>query len=92
MAKGKKIIFNAKTKEQKIVEYEYTPPTKEELRIVEIKKTMQEIKSELDQTDYKAIKYAEGQYTEEEYANTKKLRQDLRNEYNALEAELETLN
>ena len=91
MAKGKKLVFDAKTKEQKIVEYEYTPPTKEELRKVEIKQRLQSIKGELAQTDYKAIKYAEGAYTEEEYLPIKQERQALRDEYNDLEKEFETL-
>lgn len=44
-----------------------------------------ELKSKLSQTDYKAIKYAEGQLTEEEYAPIKAQRQAWRDEINQLQ-------
>lgn len=44
-----------------------------------------ELKYKLSQTDYQAIKYAEGQITEEEYAPIKAQRQEWRNEINLLE-------
>ena len=47
---------------------------------------IQELKGKLAETDYKAIKYAEGLLTEEEYAETKAQRQAWRDEINALEA------
>lgn len=46
------------------------------------------LKSELQQTDYKAIKYSEGWLTEEEYAETKAERQRIRDEINQLEQNL----
>jgi L-alanine-DL-glutamate epimerase-like enolase superfamily enzyme len=46
------------------------------------------LKSELASTDYKAIKYAEGWMTDEEYAPIKAARQALRDEINALEKEI----
>jgi hypothetical protein len=46
------------------------------------------LKQLLEATDYKALKYAEGRYTEEEYAPTKAQRQAWREEVNALEAEI----
>lgn len=46
------------------------------------------LKCKLKETDYKAIKYAEGLLTEEEYAPIKAERQAMRNEINRLEAEL----
>ena len=46
-----------------------------------------ELKSKLAQTDYQAIKYAEGQLTEEEYASLKLQRQIWRDEINKLENE-----
>lgn len=46
------------------------------------------LKLQLKATDYKAIKYAEGLLTEEEYAPIKAERQRMRNEINWLEAEL----
>ena len=47
------------------------------------------LKHKLAETDYKAIKYAEGLLTEEEYAPTKTERQAMRDEINRLEAELQ---
>lgn len=46
------------------------------------------IKEELAESDYKAIKYAEGWLTEDEYAPVKAHRQALRDKINELEAEL----
>lgn len=43
------------------------------------------LKMELASTDYKAIKYAEGWLTEEEYAPIKAARQAIRDEINRLE-------
>lgn len=47
-----------------------------------------ELKSLLAQTDYQAIKYAEGQLSASEYAEMKKQRQAWRDEINLLEEEL----
>ena len=44
-----------------------------------------DLKIKLKQTDYKAIKYAEGLITEEEYAPIKAQRQEWRDEINQLE-------
>ena len=46
------------------------------------------LKLKLQESDYKAIKYAEGILTEEEYAPIKAERQALRDEINRLELEL----
>ena len=46
------------------------------------------LKQCLSDTDYKAIKYAEGLISKEDYASTKKQRQEWRNEINLLELEL----
>lgn len=46
------------------------------------------LKKQLQETDYKAIKYAEGWLTEEEYAEIKAERQRIREEINRLEEEL----
>jgi len=43
------------------------------------------LKAELASTDYKAIKYAEGLITEEDYAPIKAARQELRNQIKKLE-------
>lgn len=42
----------------------------------------------LKSTDYKAIKYAEGELSAEEYAETKEKRKQWRDEINSLEAQL----
>lgn len=77
----KQIIFNAETKEQIIkdvpdIEIMFTP--EEEIKM---------LKRKLSDTDYKAIKYAEGQLTEEEYGPIKQERQSWRNRINELELE-----
>ena len=46
------------------------------------------LKKKLADTDYKAIKYAEGLISEEEYAPIKAERQALRDQINELEASL----
>lgn len=45
------------------------------------------LKQNLADTDYKAIKYAEGFISDEDYAETKVLRQSWRDEINRLESE-----
>lgn len=54
-----------------------------------VKATIADLKQQLCDTDYKAIKYAEGWLTEEEYAPIKEERQTLRNRINDLEEEIE---
>lgn len=56
-----------------------------------IKNRIASLKVKLSETDYQAIKYAEGLITEEEYQPTKQLRQQMRDEINQLQAELSTL-
>ena len=46
------------------------------------------LKRELASTDYQAIKYAEGWFTEEEYAPIKAMRENLREQIRALESEI----
>ena len=50
-----------------------------------------ELKRKLRETDYKAIKYAEGELSAEEYAETKAQRKAWRAEINRLEVEIEVL-
>ena len=60
--------------------------------IIQLPKTSKmqilELKRQLQKTDYKAIKYAEGWITDEEYAETKAERQHIRDEINRLEEEI----
>lgn len=50
---------------------------------------IEELKQKLFDTDYQAIKFAEGLISEEEYAPIKEERQSWRNKINELEAQLE---
>ena len=56
-------------------------PTQEERDAAEIER----LKAELAATDYKCLKYVDGALTEEEYAEIKKYRQELRDRINQLE-------
>ena len=55
----------------------------------EIQGDINALKQLLANTDYQAIKYSEGELTEEEYAEMKANRHRWRTEINELEAELE---
>lgn len=50
-------------------------------------KRMNEIKYLLSKSDYKAIKYAEGEISEEDYIPIREARQALRDEYNRIQEE-----
>lgn len=60
---------------------EIPAPTQEELNEIKIA----QLKVELSATDYKCLKYVDGALTEEEYAEVKKYRADLRKQINELE-------
>lgn len=49
------------------------------------------LKQILTGTDYKALKHADGALSDEEYEETRQFRQSLRDQINALEAELATV-
>ena len=70
----------------------YIPYTSEELEKIEKEKNIvsriMELKRFLFDSDYKAIKYAEGLISAEDYEETKATRQAWRDEINALESEL----
>lgn len=61
---------------------EIPAPTQEELNAVEIER----LKAELSATDYKCLKYVDGALTDEEYAEVKAYRAELRAKINKLEA------
>lgn len=84
--KTQKLVYDAKTKQTRYEEFEYEPVNP---RIYEIEDRLRNIQMELQSSDYKAIKYAEGLYSKEEYAPIKAQREALRKEYNDLEAEYE---
>ena len=50
-----------------------------------VEEQIAELKAQLAETDYKAIKYAEGWITEEEYAPIRAERQAIRDQINSLE-------
>ena len=64
----------------------YIPYTEKELEVKNAEKRIDELKGLLSSTDYKAIKFAEGELSEEEYAETRSLRRSYRAEINQLEA------
>lgn len=64
------------------------------VRNEEIKEKSEQImylRGHLHNTDYKAIKYAEGELTEEEYAPIREQRRVWRTEIRTLEAEIEAI-
>lgn len=74
--------YTFKYENNQIVEYDNT---------VDLKKAqIDALKQNLINTDYQAIKYAEGQITTEEYAPIKAQRQAWREEINELEGVLES--
>lgn len=58
-----------------------------ELKKMNIRQELTKWKEKLEATDYKAIKYAEGWYTEEEYLPIKTEREKMREEIRKLEIE-----
>ena len=63
----------------------YIPYTEAELEKMSAEREIAELKWKLFDTDYQAIKYAEGVMTAEEYAETKAQRQAWRDRINELE-------
>ena len=61
------------------------------IRIYEVNKQIDDLRMFLIQTDYKAIKYAEGLLKAEEYEPIKQQRQAWRDEINQLEEEISQL-
>lgn len=57
-------------------------------RAMEIQSEIAGLKQILTATDYKALKHADGVLSDEDYAETKVQRQELRDKINELEAEL----
>lgn len=64
----------------------YIPYTNAELAKIEAEREIAELKGKLRETDYKAIKYAEGMLTLDEYAEMREQRQAWRDKINYLEA------
>ena len=62
--------------------------TDAELTVQANKKRIAELKALLQETDYQAIKYAEGFISEADYLPIKQVRQSYRNKINELEAQI----
>lgn len=77
--------------ENKTEREDFVQVTKEEydsyMNVRNIRRRVIELKRNLTNTDYQAIKYAEGLLTEEQYAPIKAQRQAWRDEINQLENE-----
>ena len=65
----------------------YIPYTEGELRKMAAQREIGELKQKLRETDYRAIKFAEGMLSEDEYAEMKAQRQAWRDRINELEAD-----
>ena len=76
---AKKFIYDVKNKKkilQEIEEIKFSISPSAEIDM---------LKEKLASTDYQALKYAEGYFTEEEYASIREQRQSWRNRINELE-------
>lgn len=81
-------IPQAELETMRLARLEYEQQLQRQAEIDEVQRKISEIKAKLSQTDYQAIKYAEGFISETDYAPMKALRQAYRDEINRLEAEL----
>lgn len=68
-----------------------TEPSEEELAAMQRAAEVEELKMQLAESDYKALKYAEGWISAEDYAPIKAERQTLRDRINELEAEIDAM-
>lgn len=67
---------------------DYVKEQERETALIEKQNRIRELKQLLSESDYRAIKYFEGYYTDDEYAPYKEQRQAYRDEINLLESEL----
>lgn len=81
-------IPQAELETMRLAQLEYEQQLQKQAEIDEVQRKINETKAKLSQTDYQAIKYAEGFISETDYAPIKAQRQAWRDEINALEAEL----
>lgn len=66
----------------------YIPYTEDELAMLAAEREIAELKMKLRDSDYQAIKYAEGMFTLSEYAPIREQRQAWRDRINELEGEI----
>ena len=69
----------------------YIPYTEKELKKIANNERIKELKKLLQNSDYKAIKYAEGELSNEEYIPIREERKQWRAEINQLEEEIKNL-
>lgn len=82
-------IFNEK---EQLIDVEIDIVSKQNRQnIKDFQIQIRELKKQLNTTDYQAIKYAEGQLSEEEYIEMKTKRQSWRDEINNLKKKIEEL-
>ena len=81
-------IPQAELETMRLARLEYEQQLQKQAEIDEIQRKISEIKAKLSETDYQAIKYAEGFISEADYVQIKAPRQAWRDEINALETEL----
>lgn len=86
IAEGNYISISKEEFDQHMEAIKPIPLTPTEEYVKDIQRQIAEIKKELASSDYKAIKYAEGWISEEDYAPIKAERQALRDRINELEA------
>lgn len=77
--------------EEIIVYQRYILYTEMELEIQKLNAQIQDYKNRLIESDFQAIKYAEGLYTEEQYEPTRKMRQSYRDKINELNEKIKSL-
>ena len=82
---GKPFVETHTEREEILV---YIPYTEAELERRNAEQEIAELKAKLRDTDYQAIKYAEGELSEDEYAPTKAERRAWREKINQLECEM----
>ena len=87
--KEEQITGDNLSKYTQITEQEFNQLKTERSNTIQAKARIAELKRNLQNTDYQAIKYAEGELSAEDYASTKAQRQSWRAEINQLESELQ---
>ena len=82
-----KVVNNALTVEN----LQLSAEQEKEISIIEINTKINILKEKLAETDYKALKFIDGEFTEEEYAPIREERKNYRIKINELEKCLENL-
>lgn len=84
--------IEAKEAWDEIISYQiYTPYSENRLSQMQCERDIEEYQNNLNQSDYQALKFAEGLLTEEEYAPIREMRQGLRHRINVTRSMLAKL-